>query len=89
MDTLTPELNALTLPVPLYEVPPGVLRVGKSRVLLALVIHAFQRGETPEGIAQSYDTRILLTHDRESVPGFAYDRVNAGEAMPGVCCGSA
>jgi hypothetical protein len=28
--------------------------------------------------------RILLTHDRQTVPGFAYDRVRAGEAMPGV-----
>jgi predicted nuclease of predicted toxin-antitoxin system len=28
--------------------------------------------------------RILLTHDRDTVPGFAYDRVRAGEPMPGV-----
>jgi hypothetical protein len=28
-------------------------------VLLELVIHAFQRGETPEGIVQSYDTLSL------------------------------
>ena len=36
-----------------------MLRVGKSRVLLELVIHAFQRGETPEGIVQSYNTLSL------------------------------
>jgi predicted nuclease of predicted toxin-antitoxin system len=28
--------------------------------------------------------RVLLTHDRDTVPGFAYDRVRAGEPMPGV-----
>jgi hypothetical protein len=30
------------------------------------------------------EQRILLTHDRETVPGFAYDRVRAGEPVPGV-----
>jgi hypothetical protein len=30
------------------------------------------------------DDRILLTHDRETMPGFAYDRVRAGQLMPGV-----
>jgi uncharacterized protein (DUF433 family) len=49
----------LTLPIPLYEDPSGVFRVGKSRVLLELVIRAFQRGQTPEGIVQSYDTLSL------------------------------
>ena len=53
------EQYPITLSIPLYEDPPGVLRVGKSRVLLELVIHAFQRGETPESIAQSYDTLSL------------------------------
>ncbi len=28
--------------------------------------------------------RILLTHDRDTVPYFAYERVKAGAAMPGV-----
>jgi len=53
------EQQPLTLSVPLYEDPPGVPRVGKSRVLLELVIHAFQRGQTPESIVQSYDTLSL------------------------------
>ena len=30
------------------------------------------------------ENRILLTHDFETVPGFAYDRVHAGLPMPGV-----
>lgn len=49
----------LTLSIPLYEDPPGILRVGKSRVLLELVLRAFQRGQTPESIVQSYDTLCL------------------------------
>jgi hypothetical protein len=28
--------------------------------------------------------RVLLTHDRQTVPGSPYDRVNAGEPLPGV-----
>ena len=28
--------------------------------------------------------RILLTHDRDTMPHFAYSRVKAGQAMPGV-----
>lgn len=55
----TAELEPLTVTVPLREDPPGVFRVGNSRVLLELVIRAFQRGETPEGIVQSYDTLTL------------------------------
>jgi uncharacterized protein (DUF433 family) len=53
------ELRPLTLSVPLYEEPPGVLRVGKSRVLLELVVRAYQRGKNPEAIVESYDTLSL------------------------------
>ena len=28
--------------------------------------------------------RIMLTHDRDTMPFFAYERVAAGQAMPGV-----
>jgi predicted nuclease of predicted toxin-antitoxin system len=28
--------------------------------------------------------RILLTHDRDTMPSFAYDQVRAGQPMPGV-----
>ena len=57
MTTVT--LEPLTVTVPLWEDPPGVYRVGNSRVLLELVIRAFQRGQTLEGIVQSYDTLNL------------------------------
>jgi hypothetical protein len=40
----------------LWEDPPGVFRVGKSRVFLELVLGTFQRGESPEGIVRSYRT---------------------------------
>jgi hypothetical protein len=53
------DFEPLTIVVPLHEEPPGVLRVGKSRVLLELVLHAFKAGATPEAIVQSYDTLNL------------------------------
>lgn len=53
------DFEPLTLQVPLREEPAGVIRVGKTRVLLELVIRAFQAGATPESIVQSYDTLDL------------------------------
>ena len=53
------ELEPLAVTVPLREEPPGVFRVGNGRVLVELVIRAFQRGQTPEAILQSYDTLRL------------------------------
>ena len=44
---------------PLYEDAVGALRVGDSRVLLELVIRAFQDGATPETIVQRYSTLTL------------------------------
>ncbi len=44
---------------PLREDSSGGLRVGDSRVLLELVIRAFEDGATPESIAQSYPTATL------------------------------
>jgi hypothetical protein len=55
----TLDFEPLTVPVPLREEPPGVFRVGKSRVLLELVLRAFKAGATPESIVQSYDTLNL------------------------------
>jgi hypothetical protein len=57
---MTPvDFEPLSVAVPLREDPPGVFRVGKSRVLLELVIRAFQDGATPEAIVQSYPTLNL------------------------------
>ena len=30
------------------------------------------------------EDRVVLTHDKQTVPGHAYDRVRAGKPMPGV-----
>jgi hypothetical protein len=55
----TLDFEPLTVAVPIREEPPGVFRVGKSRVLLELVLRAFKAGATPEAIVQSYDTLSL------------------------------
>src|SRR5581483_1849157 len=53
------DFEPLTIAVPLREEPPGVFRVGSSRVLLELVLRAFKAGATPESIVQSFDTLRL------------------------------
>ena len=44
---------------PLTEDETGAIRVGESRVLLELVIRAFQDGASPETIVQRYSTLSL------------------------------
>jgi hypothetical protein len=53
------DFEPLTIAVPLREEPPGTFRVGKTRVLLELVLRAFRAGATPEAIVQSHDTLNL------------------------------
>jgi uncharacterized protein (DUF433 family) len=53
------EQKPLTLAVPLREEPAGVLRVGESRVLLELVLRAYQRGASPQEIVRMYDSLAL------------------------------
>lgn len=48
-----------TQPIPLQRGADGAWRVGQTRVLLDLVIHAFNSGRTPEEIIQSYNTLHL------------------------------
>jgi uncharacterized protein (DUF433 family) len=55
----TVDFEPLTVAVPLWEDPPGVFRVGNSRVLLELVLRAFRRGDSPEGIVRSFRTLTL------------------------------
>jgi uncharacterized protein (DUF433 family) len=45
--------------VPLTRDEQGNIRVGNTRVLLELVIYAFQQGETAEEIVDSYSTLTL------------------------------
>ena len=55
----------MSVPVIEPETPPlrvddtGAIRVGASRVLLELVVHAFEDGATPEAIVQRYPTVTL------------------------------
>jgi uncharacterized protein (DUF433 family) len=44
---------------PLYQDQTGAIRVGNSRVLLELVIRAFQDGLSPESIVSRYSTLSL------------------------------
>jgi len=76
------------------EAPPlrpdvsGALRVGDSRVLLEMVIYAFEDGATPETIFQQYPTTTLadiysvisyyLRH-RDSVRAYLADRNRQAE----------
>ena len=46
-------------PVPLRKDQNGDIRVGDSRVLLDMVVHAFDHGATPETIVQMYPTLNL------------------------------
>ncbi len=46
-------------PVPLHMDQDGTVRIGNSRVLLDLVIRAYQRGTAPEKIVQSFPTLEL------------------------------
>ena len=63
---MIPNLPTMTIPLRIDE--HGAIRVGKTRVLLELVIHAYYLGETPEGIVDSYPS--LTTADVYTVLGY-------------------
>lgn len=54
--------------VPLRVDETGTVRIGKTRLLLELVIDAFRDGATPEEMAQMYD--ILDLADAYAVIGY-------------------
>ncbi|OKH41494.1 hypothetical protein FACHB389_04890 [Nostoc calcicola FACHB-389] len=56
----------------------GAIRVGNSRVLLEVVIRAFQDGASPESIVQRYST--LSLSDVYSTIGYYLRHQNAVEA---------
>ena len=57
-----------TMAVPLRTDAHGAIRIGQTRVLLELVIHAYYMGETPEGIVDSYPS--LSTAEMYAVIGY-------------------
>ncbi len=54
--------------IPLRVDETGTVRIGQTRVLLELVIHAFRDGATPEQIVQDYD--MLNLADVYAVIGY-------------------
>lgn len=60
--------NPPTMTIPLRTDENGAIRVGDTRVLLELVIHAYFAGETPESIVDSYSS--LSTADVYAVIGY-------------------
>lgn len=75
---------------PLRSDASGAVRIGETRVLLELVIRAFQDGATPEAIVQRYPSATLadvyaviayyLRH-REVVERYLAERDRLAEAM--------
>jgi uncharacterized protein (DUF433 family) len=66
VDGMIPDLPTLT--VPLHTDEHGAIRIGNTRILLELIIHAYYMGETPEGIVESYPS--LTTSDVYAVIGY-------------------
>lgn len=75
---------------PLREDETGAIRIGDSRVLLELVIRAFQDGASPETIVQRYSTVSLsdvyitigyyLRHQRE-IESYLNERKQLAESV--------
>src|SRR6186997_336153 len=55
----TNELPLHTEPHPLRMNEGGVVRIGKSRVSLDVVVEQYENGMTPEDLARAYDTLSL------------------------------
>lgn len=76
--------------IPLAKDSQGVYRVGGTRVTLDLVVRAFNRGATPEEIAQKYDSLQLpdvyqvlgyyLKH-ADKLAGYLEDRARQEERL--------
>src|SRR5947209_6306712 len=90
-------MTNLTNGLPLHAEPPplrvdegGVVRVGKSRVSLDLVVEQYDNGMTPEDLVRAYDTLVLadvyaviayyLRH-RDEVRAYLKQREEEAEAL--------
>jgi uncharacterized protein (DUF433 family) len=59
---MTPSISELPLhtePHPLRMDEGGVVRIGKSRVSLDVVVEQYENGMTPEDLVRAYDTLVL------------------------------
>jgi uncharacterized protein with PIN domain len=55
--------------------------------MILLRVHDVELAAMPDPVILAWaagEGRILLTHNRDTVPNFAYDCVRVGEPMPGV-----
>lgn len=67
------------------DIVRGLLRRAEGLDLVGVQDVGLIGAEDPVILAWAAENnRILLTHDRATVPAFAYERVQAGDAMPGV-----
>lgn len=81
-------IRADELPLRLDE--GGVVRVGKSRISIDLVVEQYENGMTPEEMVRAYDTLVLadvyatiayyLRH-REDMQSYLKGRADEAEAM--------
>jgi uncharacterized protein (DUF433 family) len=80
--------NPPTMIVPLRTDANGAIRIGNTRVLLELVISAYQRGETSESIIDSYpslsigDVYAVLGYywaNRDAIDAYARQRDSQAE----------
>jgi predicted nuclease of predicted toxin-antitoxin system len=63
----------------------GLLRKQPDLDLVRIQDVGLQEADDPTLLEwAATENRILLTHDRKTIPDFAYERVRAGVAMPGV-----
>ncbi len=67
------------------DIVRGLLLYRPALNLLRVQDVGLQEADDPTILAwAATDNRILLTHDRATMPDFAYARVVAGQPMPGV-----
>jgi predicted nuclease of predicted toxin-antitoxin system len=67
------------------DIVRGLLRRRPDLDVVRVLDAGLTGSRDPEILAwAASENRILLTHDRDTMPDFAYDRVRAGEPMPGV-----
>lgn len=57
-------VRIMTIPInfespPLRQEPSGAVRIGNTRLLLEMVVHAFEDGATPETIVQQFPVVTL------------------------------
>ena len=68
-----------------HRILRGLRRVTGTLDVLTVQEVSLRGHKDPEVLAwASVNGRVLLTHDVQPVPGFAHQRMRAGEPMPGV-----